>query len=229
MKQVQAGVLQITYLESGSAGGSPVLLLHGFPYDVHSYDAAAERLAAAGYRVIMPYLRGFGPSRFLHPDTPRSGQQAALGSDLLALLDALQIRRAILAGYDWGGRASCVVAALWPERVSGLVSCGTGYNLQNAAQALKPIEPEKERLHWYWYYLNSERGKEGAAWEPPLRRAALPPVHPSPLCGRHGSGQVPCLQVEAAKKRSRGRRRLTPASPTFEACVHTGPCRHTFR
>ncbi len=113
---------------------------------------SAEKLAAAGYRVIVPYLRGYGPTRFLHADTPRVDQQAALGSDLLTLLDALSIRRATLAGYDWGGRAACVVAAQWPERVSGLVSCGTGYNIQKSAEVLKPIEPEQERLHWYWFY-----------------------------------------------------------------------------
>ena len=159
MKTVKAGVLETAYLESGPADSSPVVLLHGFPYDVHSYDRAAERLAMAGRRVIVPYLRGYGPTRFLRENTLRVGQQAALGSDLLALLDALSLPRATLAGYDWGGRAACVVAALWPERVSGLVSCGTGYNLQNAKTVLKPIEPAMERLHWYWFYLNSERGK----------------------------------------------------------------------
>ena len=163
MKQVTAGVLAVTYIESGPSNGLPIVLLHGFPYDVHSYDGAAERLTAKGHRVIVPYLRGFGPTRFLRNDTPRVGQQAALGSDLLALLDALGIQRATLAGYDWGGRAACVVAALWPERVSGLVSCGTGYNLQISAEALKPIEPEKEHLHWYWFYFNSERGKVALA------------------------------------------------------------------
>ena len=159
VKHITAGVLEVAYLEAGPAGGAPTILLHGFPYDVHSYDVACERLAAVGRRVIVPYLRGYGPTRFLRADTPRVGQQAALGSDLLALLDALQIRRAVLAGYDWGGRAACVVAALWPERVSGLVSCGTGYNIQNSGTALKPMAPESEHAHWYWFYLNSERGK----------------------------------------------------------------------
>ena len=159
MKRINAGVLEVAYLESGPATGPPVVLLHGFPYDVHSYDTAAQKLASEGRRVIVPYLRGYGPTRFLHGETPRVGQQAALGSDLLSLLDALSIKRAVLAGYDWGGRAACVVSALWSERVSGLVSCGSGYNLQNSREALKPIEPEKERLHWYWFYLNSERGK----------------------------------------------------------------------
>ena len=159
VKRVKAGVLDVAYLESGSADGSPVVLLHGFPYDVHSYDLVARSLSAAGRRVIVPYLRGYGPTHFLHSETPRVGQQAALGSDLLALLDALSIQRATVAGYDWGGRAACVVAALWPERVNGLVSCGTGYNLQNSKGALKADKPEKERLRWYWFYLNSERGQ----------------------------------------------------------------------
>ncbi len=163
MKQVRAGVLDVAYLESGPADGPPTVLLHGFPYDVHSYDAAAERLAAAGRRVIVPFLRGYGPTRFLDADTPRVGQQAALGSDLLALLDAMGIARATLAGYDWGGRAACVVAALWPERVSGLVSCGTGYNIQDSETVRKPMPPDSERRHWYWFYLNSERGQAALA------------------------------------------------------------------
>lgn len=163
MRHVQAGVLDVAYLASGPAEGSPVVLLHGFPYDVHSYDVAGERLAAAGKRVIVPFLRGYGPTRFLSAGTPRVGQQAALGSDLLALLDALQIGRATLAGFDWGGRAACVVAALWPERVSGLVTCGTAYNVQNVDAAKTPVSPDAERRHWYWYYLNSERGRAALA------------------------------------------------------------------
>ena len=159
MKRVHAGVLDVAYLESGPSSGPPVVLLHGFPYDIHSYDVAAQKLASEGRRVIVPYLRGYGATQFLSSTTPRVGQQAALGSDLFSLLDALSIKRAVLAGYDWGGRAACVVAALWPERVSGLVSCGTGYNLQNSRIALKPVEPEMERRHWYWFYLNSERGR----------------------------------------------------------------------
>ena len=158
IKRVRAGVLDVAYLESGPPEGAPVLLLHGFPYDVHSYDAVAERLAAKGRRVIVAWLRGYGQTRFLHADTPRVGQQAALGADLLALLDALRIERATLAGYDWGGRAACVVAALHPGRVSGLVSGGNGYNIQTSGEALKPVAPETERRHWYWFYLNSERG-----------------------------------------------------------------------
>ncbi len=160
MKRITAGVLDVAFLEHGSASGDPVILLHGFPYDVHSYDAVAARLAAAGRRVIVPWLRGYGPTRFLRADTPRVGQQAALGADLLALLDALEIESATMAGYDWGGRAACVVAALHPRRVRGLVSGGTGYNIQNSAEVLKPGDPEAERRRWYWYYLNSERGAQ---------------------------------------------------------------------
>ena len=137
LKRIDAGVLSVAYEETGAAAGTPVLLLHGFPYDVHAYDEVAPILASGGCRVITPYLRGYGPTRFLSPDTPRSGQQAVLASDLLALMDALGIARAVLAGYDWGGRAACIVAALWPERVRGLVT-GVGYNIQDIAGASRP-------------------------------------------------------------------------------------------
>ncbi len=119
MNSVRAGVLDIAYREAGPPDGPPAVLLHGFPYDIHAYDAVAERLAAAGVRCLIPSLRGYGPTRFHDPATPRSGEQAALGADLLAFLDALSIERAVLAGYDWGGRAACVVAALWPGRAQG--------------------------------------------------------------------------------------------------------------
>ncbi len=158
MKHVHAGVLDVAYLESGPAEGPPVVLLHGFPYDVHCYDVAGERLVAAGGRVIVPFLRGYGSTRFLSASTLRVGQQAALGSDLRALLDVLGIGRATLAGFDWGGRAACVVAALWPERVRGLVTCGTAYNVQSMNTGRTPGTPDAERRHWYWYYLDSDRG-----------------------------------------------------------------------
>jgi len=119
MKEIQAGVLNVAYLDIGPVDGPVAVLLHGFPYDVHAYEEVADVLAAAGCRCIIPYLRGYGGTRFISSDAPRSGEQAALGADLLALLDVLQIRKAVLAGYDWGGRAACVVAALWPERVTG--------------------------------------------------------------------------------------------------------------
>jgi pimeloyl-ACP methyl ester carboxylesterase len=164
LKQVAAGVLSIAYQETGGPSGTPVLLLHGFPYDVHAYDAVTPVLVSAGCRVITPYLRGYGPTRFLSPNTPRSGQQAALAHDLLALMDALAIPRAVLAGYDWGGRAACIVAALWPDRVRGLVSGGGyGYNIQDIAGALKPQAPETERRYWYQYYFQTERGRAGLA------------------------------------------------------------------
>lgn len=139
-----------------------MVVLHGFPYDVHAYAEVTPRLVAAGCRVINPYLRGYGPTRFLSPDTPRSGQQAALGHDLLALLDALGIERAVLAGYDWGGRAACIVAALWPQRVCGLVS-EEGYNIQDIARATQPAPAEQERRYWYQYYFHSARGAAGLA------------------------------------------------------------------
>src|SRR6186997_3424578 len=140
---VKAGSLEVAYFEAGPRDGWPCIMCHGFPYDVHAFGETAPRLAAAGARVIVPYLRGYGPTRFLSADTPRSGQQAALASDLLALLDALKIERAIVAGYDWGGRAACIVSALWPQRVIGLVS-GGGYNLQNIPASGKPVAPELE-------------------------------------------------------------------------------------
>jgi pimeloyl-ACP methyl ester carboxylesterase len=152
--------LEIAYAEAGPPDGLPVLLLHGFPYAPQAYAEVVPRLAAAGRRCIIPYLRGYGPTRFLSPETPRSGQQAALGQDLLDLLDALAIPRAALAGYDWGGRAACIVAALWPERVAGLVSC-TGYNIQDIAGSVRPVAPEQEHRLWYQYYFHTERGRAG--------------------------------------------------------------------
>jgi len=126
LKTARAGVLDVAYYEAGPADGGAVLLLYGFPYDIYSYVQVIPLLADAGLRVIVPYLRGFGPTQFTDPDTPRSGQQAALGADVIALMDALGIDRAILAGYDWGGRGACVAAALWPERCAGLVSVNEG-------------------------------------------------------------------------------------------------------
>ncbi len=158
IKKIHAGVLEIAYVESGPADGMPVFLMHGFPYDIHTYAEVTPILARAGCRVIVPYLRGYGPTRFLSASTPRSGEQAALGADLLALMDALAIPKALLAGYDWGGRAACVVAALWPERCAGLVSFNS-YNIQNIAQALVPDFPENEHRLWYQYFFHSERGR----------------------------------------------------------------------
>lgn len=160
LRRIEAGVLEVAYYEAGPADGPPVLLMHGFPYDIHTYAEVAPMLADAGCRVIVPYLRGYGATRFLSEATPRSGEQAALGADLLALLDALEIDRAVLAGYDWGGRAACVVAALWPERCAGLVSLNS-YNIQNIAKAMEPDTPDNEHSLWYQYYFHSERGRAG--------------------------------------------------------------------
>jgi pimeloyl-ACP methyl ester carboxylesterase len=160
VKHVRTATLDVAYEESGNPGGAPVVLLHGWPYDPRCYDDVIPPLTAAGCRVIVPYLRGFGATRFLSADTPRSGQQAALGNDLRELMDALAIERAVLAGYDWGGRAACIVAALWPQRVRGLVT-GNGYNIQNIAASVKPVAPEQEHRFWYQYYFHTERGRAG--------------------------------------------------------------------
>ena len=162
LRCIKAGVLDVALYETGPVDGAPVLLMHGFPYDIHAYAEVAPLLAARGCRVIVPYLRGYGDTRFLDGATPRSGEQAALGADLLALMDALAIPRAVLAGYDWGGRAACVVAALWPERCTGLVSLNS-YNIQNIAKAMVPDTPENEHSLWYQYYFHSERGRAGLA------------------------------------------------------------------
>lgn len=156
---VSTADLDIAYLETGPVDGVPVILLHGFPYDVHAYDAAADLLASHGYRCYIPYLRGYGATRFRSSGTMRSGQQAALGADLRAFLDALEIDAAVLAGYDWGGRAACIVAALWPDRARGLVSCGQGYNIQDIAGAGRPASPAEETRYWYQYYFHTPRGR----------------------------------------------------------------------
>src|SRR5688500_3976780 len=160
LEQIDAGALRVAYHDDGPAGGTPVFLLHGFPYDVHAYDEVTPPLVEAGCRVITPYLRGYGPTRFLSDDTPRSGQQAALGNDLLMLMEALSIESAVLGGYDWGGRAACVVAALWPERARGLVTVN-GYNIQDIANSGKPRAPDEEYRMWYQYYFHGERGRAG--------------------------------------------------------------------
>lgn len=160
--RIDAGVLNVGYVDEGPSDGPVVFLLHGFPYDIHAYAEVTPLLVKAGCRVIVPYLRGFGPTRFNDAGTPRSGEQAALGADLLALMDALKIQSAVLAGYDWGGRAACVVAALWPQRCQGLVSVNS-YNIQNIALSSQPEPPEREHLLWYQYYFHSARGRAGLA------------------------------------------------------------------
>src|SRR6202165_5478785 len=160
LAHVRTSVLDVAYEQSGPAGSLPVVLLHGYPYDARAFDEVVPIVNSAGFRTIVPYLRGYGPTKFLSPDTPRSGEQAAIGRDLLELLDALQIRQAVLAGFDWGGRAACVVSALWPERVRGLLTC-TGYQIQDIANSGKPADPEQERRFWYQYYFQTGRGLKG--------------------------------------------------------------------
>jgi pimeloyl-ACP methyl ester carboxylesterase len=162
IKRVRTKTLEIAYEESGPETGIPVLLMHGFPYDPRAYDEVVPILVAAGCRTIVPYLRGYGPTRFLSADTPRSGQQGAVGRDLLDLMDALGLQTAALVGFDWGGRAACVVAALWPERVRCLV-LANGYSIQNIAASVEPRLPEQEHRAWYQFYFHTERGRAGLA------------------------------------------------------------------
>ena len=159
---VRTPILQIGFLEAGPADGRVVILLHGWPSDVHDYDDVVPPLAAAGYRVLVPWLRGFGPTRFLDAATPLSGQQAALGADVRDFMDAMGILNAILVGYDWGGRAACVVAALWPERVSALVAI-TGYGIHDIAANARPAAAEQEHRYWYQWYFHTDRGRSGLA------------------------------------------------------------------
>ncbi len=162
LRRVHTSVLDIAYEDSGPLNAAPIVLLHGFPYDPRSFDDVVPILNGADFRTIVPYLRGYGATRFVSPDTVRSGEQAALGQDLLELLDVLHLRGAVLAGFDWGGRAACVVSALWPERVRGLVTC-TGYQIQDIARSIQPADPEQERRFWYQYYFQTERGRAGLA------------------------------------------------------------------
>ena len=157
---VRTPLLDIAVEEHGPPEGPAAILLHGFPYSPRGYDRVVPLLVARGLRVVVPFLRGYGPTRFRDPATPRSGQQAVLGMDLKDLLDSLGIERALLGGYDWGGRAACILAALWPERCAGLVSC-TGYNIQDIAAAARPAAPEQEHRWWYQYYFHTERGRAG--------------------------------------------------------------------
>lgn len=154
--------LEIAYEVAGPEDGAPAILMHGFPDDPRIWDEAMAALGANGYRCYAPYLRGYGPTRFLDAGTLRSGQQAALGHDLKSFMDALGIARAVLVGYDWGGRACCIVAALWPEKVERLVTIG-GYNIQDIAGNLEPDVPDVEHRYWYQWYFNTERGRNGLA------------------------------------------------------------------
>ncbi|WP_342749170.1 alpha/beta hydrolase [Sphingomonas fennica] len=162
LKRVRTSVLEIAYAEAGPADGRPVLLLHGWPYDIHTYADVAPLLAAAGFRVIIPYLRGFGATRFLAEASPRNGQQAALASDAIELMEALGLERPIVGGCDWGARTACVLAVLYPARVRALVSV-SGYLIGSQAAGATPLAPEAERSWWYQYYFATERGRQGYA------------------------------------------------------------------
>jgi pimeloyl-ACP methyl ester carboxylesterase len=160
LKQIDAGLLNVGYAEAGPATGPPVILLHGWPYDIHSYVDVAPLLASAGYWVIIPYLRGYGTTRFLSSQTFRNGQQSAVALDIIALMDALKIEKAIIAGFDWGARTANIMAALWPERCKAIVSV-SGYLITNLKANLKPLPPTAEWGWWYQYYFATERGRIG--------------------------------------------------------------------
>ncbi len=159
-RAVETPVLTIGFEESGAAQGFPIILLHGFPDDVRAWDEVAAPLASKGYRVIVPYLRGYGPTRFRDPSAPRMAEQAALGQDLIDLADAVGLSRFAVAGYDWGGRAACITAALHPDRVRAAVLIG-GYTIQDTLTPPRPAAPERERALWYQWYFNTERGRAG--------------------------------------------------------------------
>jgi pimeloyl-ACP methyl ester carboxylesterase len=160
LRQADAGVLSVGYAQAGPAEGPPVLLLHGWPYDIHSFAEVAPLLASAGYRVIVPFVRGYGTTRFRSDDTPRNGQQAVLAVDVIALMDALGIDRAILAGFDWGARSAGVIAALWPDRCRALVSV-SGYLIGSQAAGQVPLQPQAELAWWYQFYFATDRGRAG--------------------------------------------------------------------
>ncbi|APO71521.1 alpha/beta hydrolase family protein (plasmid) [Rhizobium gallicum] len=160
LKQIKAGVLNVGYAEAGPANGSAVLLLHGWPYDIYSFVDVAPLLSSAGYRVIIPYLRGYGTTRFLSNETPRNGQQAAIAADAIALMDALGIEKAIVAGYDWGARTANIMAALWPERCKAIVSV-SGYLIGSQEVNKQPLSPKAELAWWYQFYFATERGRLG--------------------------------------------------------------------
>ena len=160
VNQIDAGLLNVGYVDAGPDDGPAVLLLHGWPYDIHSYDEVTPRLAAAGYRVVVPFLRGYGPTRFLSETTVRNGEQAVLAVDALALMDALGIGTAVVAGFDWGARTADILAALWPERVNGLVSV-SGYLIGSQEAGRVPLPPQAELQWWYQYYFATERGRAG--------------------------------------------------------------------
>lgn len=160
IKQIQAGLLDVGYVEAGPADGQPVILLHGWPYDISSYEDVSKILTGKGYRVLIPYLRGHGSTRFLSAATPLNGQQSVMAVDIIAFMDALKVKNAIVGGYDWGARTADIMAALWPERVKGLVSV-SGYLIGSQAGNVVPLKPEAERSWWYQFYFATERGRAG--------------------------------------------------------------------
>lgn len=160
IRQIKAGVLDVGYAEAGPADGEPVILLHGWPYDIYSYKEVSDILAAKGFRVLIPYLRGYGTTRFLSSATPRNGQQSAIAVDIIAFMDALKIKKAVVGGFDWGARTADIIAALWPERVKGLVSV-SGYLIGSQQANKAPLPPKAELLWWYQYYFATERGRAG--------------------------------------------------------------------
>ncbi|PSL25817.1 alpha/beta fold hydrolase [Chitinophaga ginsengisoli] len=162
IRQIKAGVLDVGYVEAGPADGEPVILLHGWPYDIYSYKEVSDILAAKGFRVLIPYLRGYGTTRFLSAATPRNGQQSVVAVDIIAFMDALKIKKAVVGGFDWGARTADIMAALWPERVKGLVSV-SGYLIGSQQANKAPLPPKAELLWWYQFYFATERGRAGYA------------------------------------------------------------------
>jgi pimeloyl-ACP methyl ester carboxylesterase len=220
-KNVKAGVLDVGYFEAGRADDPPVLLLHGFPYSIDSYVDVVPLLVNYGCRVIVPFLRGHGSTVFLDAATPRSGQQAALGVDVVAFLDALGIARAVLAGYDWGGRAACVVAALWPDRCKGLVSVNS-YLIQDIGKAHLPLSPSIEAGLWYQFYFQMDRGRGGLAADrrdiaKTLWNRNSPTWHfTDDILYRHASGFNNPDYVDVVIHSYRHRLGLAPGFPAYE-------------
>jgi pimeloyl-ACP methyl ester carboxylesterase len=201
VERVVTPVLDVACEIAGPRGAPAVILLHGFPYDPRCFDEVVRILGAKGLRTIVPYVRGYGTTRFLSAGTPRSGQQAAVAQDVLDLLDALKLDQAILAGFDWGSRAGCIVAALFPERVRALLTC-SAYQIQDIARSNQPAEPEQERRYWYQYYFNTERGRAGLA------------AHRRPCascCGSSGRPHGISTMTPTSARRSRS---TTPISST---------------
>jgi pimeloyl-ACP methyl ester carboxylesterase len=194
LKQIDAGLLSVGYAEAGPAGGPPVILLHGWPYDIHSFVDVAPMLASAGYRVIVPYVRGYGTTRFLSSDTFRNGQPSAVALDTIALMDVLKIQKATLAGFDWGARSANIIAALWPERCRAVVSV-SGYLIGSQESGKVPLPPSAELQWWYQYYFATERGREGYdkyAHRPHRRAGAGDVRHLTCFDSTHQVGQGAC-------------------------------------